>query len=235
MIKQWWLLLYERFSIFYLVFLIPYAFLLVRAGRWVTRTVTGFWPELPLVGIILLQFVHLRVLDEIKDYSFDCKYHPRRPLARGACSIAGAWGLTVALIAVELILIILISPIKALVMLLPLGYTFLIFKSFFLPGKHTSFFFDFLEIAGDAFFPVVQYLGILLVLALIPGREVPAGDPSLLYSTELNSNCCFIRWLSALTFYFSFFNILICLGIFLLFLMFGIIKYKKKKRIVSGE
>jgi hypothetical protein len=112
-----------------------------------------------------------------------------------------------------------ISPIKAAVMLIPLGYTFLMFRGFFLPRG--SAFCEFLELTGDACFPVLQYLGILFPLALIPSRGIiPVND--------------FIA-LSRLSFYISFKNLLICPGIFVLFFGFGILKYKKKKRIISGE
>ena len=85
---------------------------------------------LPISIIFLLFLFHLRLLDEIKDFEFDTKHHKDRPVQKGSVSLVSIKKLIV----INIILMFSLTYFTNLLLLLaiPIAYTFLMFKEFFI-------------------------------------------------------------------------------------------------------
>ncbi|MET9077564.1 hypothetical protein ABZX95_36690 [Streptomyces sp. NPDC004232] len=75
---------------------------------------------------VVLTLLFLRMLDEQKDLAHDRVHHPDRPLVTGAISAAELRGAMAAVAVVVVALNALLSPVAALLVLLPLGYALLL-------------------------------------------------------------------------------------------------------------
>lgn len=92
--------------------------------------------RLPLACVVALAFfLRLRLFDEIKDYQTDLTVNPDRPLARGLITIPEAQRLILALCAFEILVVSLLDPMLACSHLLAMGYSFLMYREFFI-GEH---------------------------------------------------------------------------------------------------
>ena len=79
-------------------------------------------------------FLRLRLFDEIKDYETDLTVNPTRPLARGLIKIPEVRKLIGLLCLLEFGLLACISKSVALAHILPVAYSFLMYREFFI-GK----------------------------------------------------------------------------------------------------
>lgn len=87
------------------------------------------WLTLVYIGFLL----HLRILDEFKDYHYDAKYHPKRPVPSGSINLAFLKSLDL----INLVLIVMFaffvsSPQIFLLFALVLIYSALMFQDFFI-------------------------------------------------------------------------------------------------------
>lgn len=81
--------------------------------------------------VIFLILYHLRVFDDVKDYETDIKLYPDRPLPRGLLSKKEAVMLATGCLIGELILCFFLSPRGIPIVLLTIGYSLLMYRSFF--------------------------------------------------------------------------------------------------------
>ncbi len=82
--------------------------------------------------VIVFIFIHLRILDEIKDYKSDIEAHPDRPLPRGLISVKEAGILVFSIIVIELGLAFLVSINFFIALVMTIFYSLLMFKEFFI-------------------------------------------------------------------------------------------------------
>jgi len=119
----------ERFP---LIPLFLYSLLTVTAIGTLFEKKPQFRIVLVLSFIYLGFWFHLRVLDEFKDYKFDLKYHPDRPIAKGIISLKEVKYADILTAALMIFLSFIITRNVIFVLfLISFGYTFLMFKEFF--------------------------------------------------------------------------------------------------------
>ena len=102
-IKRWWTFIKERhepfgITLMVLAFFAANSFIAYQQGvhappDW-NRLIAGFI-------LVWLIFLHMRLFDEVKDYDFDKKHNPDRPLARGLISVGEFSAMTLVCILVE--------------------------------------------------------------------------------------------------------------------------------------
>lgn len=85
----------------------------------------------------ILFFLHLRLMDEFKDFSLDSKYKPWRPVQRGLVSLKELGFVMIPVIALELILAAFTGFSGLIWMFSAVVYSFLMWKEFF-AGKFLS-------------------------------------------------------------------------------------------------
>jgi len=84
--------------------------------------------------VLLSFFFRMRLFDEIKDYATDCEKNPSRPLPRGVLKICDLQRVILILFGFEIVLTAVANPIALAVLLPAQGYSFLMYKEFFI-GK----------------------------------------------------------------------------------------------------
>ncbi len=105
-----WAYLQERFPpVVYTVLVALFFGSAVCVGRaWDSSAPVNPWSALGGV-VVLLAFLHLRLMDEFKDYERDCQTHPDRVLSRGIVSLALLKRMMIGAIALEAVLSIAIG------------------------------------------------------------------------------------------------------------------------------
>jgi 4-hydroxybenzoate polyprenyltransferase len=131
-VKRWWAFIRERFDPFSHTSMI----LVYIAAHF---TATGEVPRSPLKPLLIIAgtglfFFKLRLYDEIKDYEFDLRFNPQRPLARGLVKHRELYLFIGTCIAVELATFALLGPGALLAMTAAIAYSLLMFKEFFISG-----------------------------------------------------------------------------------------------------
>ncbi len=140
--KSWWIFLSERFAPATHVPMIA-SFTLANASLGLVLLAS---PELnrnapalerlPLAFVVAVAFfLRLRIFDEIKDHATDVVVNPDRPLARGLIRIPEAKRVILGLCVFELLALCLLAPVLALSHLLAMGYSFVMYREFFI-GEH---------------------------------------------------------------------------------------------------
>lgn len=120
----------ERFPV---IPLFLYSFLTLSA----IGTFFEEWPQPWVILILSLVYLgfwfHIRILDEFKDYSFDVKYHPERPVSSGEILLDDIKRLGVYNATIIIFLPLIITRSFSLILfLISFGYTFLMYKEFFI-------------------------------------------------------------------------------------------------------
>ena len=133
-LKRWGLFIKERFeplSHFLMIacfFGANYA--LDRAIIFSTEPSTG---RILIAFIVtLLFFFHLRLFDELKDYQADLHINPTRPLPRGLIELKEFRIVLMSVIGLEVLLASLLGPHVLTALLVPLLFSFLMYKEFFI-------------------------------------------------------------------------------------------------------
>lgn len=80
---------------------------------------------------ILCLFLHLRVFDDLKDYTEDCQHYPDRVLQRGIITLRELKILGCLTFAAEIALSLLWSPAALVAVLIAQGFSLLMFQEFF--------------------------------------------------------------------------------------------------------
>lgn len=97
-----------------------------------TGLMPDFGPTVVLGALtIFLTFFHLRIFDEMKDYSSDLAIHPERPLPRGIISLSEAGIVAASIMVAELALGFAIGPPAFVSALFVAAYSLLMYKEFF--------------------------------------------------------------------------------------------------------
>lgn len=131
-LKRWGTFVKERFepvsrSLMILTF--------VGANAYFAHAVSGAsfaaWDIAWSVVVCGLIFFHLRLFDEWKDYDVDCEVNPRRPLPRGLIDLGEYRVVTGVVIVLEVVAAALIGPVAAVAVLVPVGYSLVMLKEFF--------------------------------------------------------------------------------------------------------
>jgi 4-hydroxybenzoate polyprenyltransferase len=87
-----------------------------------------------LFFVLLSFFFRMRLFDEIKDYATDCDKNPSRPLPRGILRVRDLQRMIFMLFGFEIVIAAAFNPIALAVLLPAQGYSFLMYKEFFI-GK----------------------------------------------------------------------------------------------------
>jgi 4-hydroxybenzoate polyprenyltransferase len=77
-------------------------------------------------------FLHLRIMDEFKDFDIDNKYNPTRPVQRGLVSLTELKLIILIIIGIEVILSLFININCFIFILIAIIYSLLMFKEFFI-------------------------------------------------------------------------------------------------------
>jgi len=130
MLNNWRIFQRERFPLsshlpLILALLFAHAALAGLATAWP-------WPWVTLFLVLLSFFFRMRLFDEIKDYAIDCEKNPSRPLPRGVLGVRDLQQLILILFCFELALTGLAKPIALAVLLPAQGYSFLMYREFFI-------------------------------------------------------------------------------------------------------
>jgi hypothetical protein len=134
MIKNgWWPLIRERFPLAAYGPMIA-VFVAAHVVMAKTSAAVDFVSIAAIVVMTTSLFLRLRFFDEIKDYELDCKINPTRPLPRGVLTIAQVKQGITTLTLLELTLALFVFKWAGLWWLLPVLYSFVMFKEFFI-GK----------------------------------------------------------------------------------------------------
>ena len=131
--KRWGIFILERFEpVSHALMILTF----VGANAYFASALTG--ATLAPVDLLLtlvvcgLIFFHLRLFDEWKDYDVDCQVNPDRPLPRGLIDKREYKFVTAAVIVLELAVAALIGWHALLAVLIPIGYSLLMLKEFFI-------------------------------------------------------------------------------------------------------
>ncbi|MBY0470706.1 UbiA family prenyltransferase [bacterium] len=141
MLQRWWTFTQERFEPISHFVMISFFFL----GHWIVADYFMRYPAwsslgMPVWKILLLYlgtwvfFFKLRLYDEIKDYAFDLKYNPDRPLARGLLKKSEVQTGILICIFIELLFAQWVGMPAFVGMLVAVVYSLLMYKEFFV-GK----------------------------------------------------------------------------------------------------
>jgi 4-hydroxybenzoate polyprenyltransferase len=104
----------------------------------------------------LLFFLHLRLLDEFKDFEFDSAFHKDRPIQTGDISMGN---IKVILVVNFIILLILGLTLNfGYLLLIPLGYSFFMFKEFFVNDFYHKNSVAYLLAHEMVFFPLYLFI-----------------------------------------------------------------------------
>lgn len=102
-IKRWWTFIKERHEPFGITLMVLAFFAANSFFAYQVKVhVPPCWSRLT-AGFVLvwLIFLHMRLFDEVKDYDFDKKHNPERPLARGLISVEEFSAMTLVCILAE--------------------------------------------------------------------------------------------------------------------------------------
>jgi len=80
---------------------------------------------------VFLVFLHLRLMDEIKDATHDARHFPDRAVPRGLITLAEVRAIGSVVIAAELLLNALLPPAALVAFVAVLAFTFLMYREFF--------------------------------------------------------------------------------------------------------
>lgn len=132
-ISRWLIFIRERFSPLAHALMIT-AFFFANASA--AAISTGLRPEFGLTELlgallVLFTFFHLRIFDEMKDYSSDLTIHPERPLPRNLISLSEAGNVAAVIILAEIALGFAIGPQAFLSALSVVVYSLMMFREFF--------------------------------------------------------------------------------------------------------
>ena len=134
MTSRWWVYQSERFPIFRHGFLMA----TVCFGALVYSLRARGNYEFPDVDTLLIAFVstfifflQLRIADEFKDYDDDLAYRPYRPVQRGLVLLSDLRRIALAAAAIQILIVLWISPRLLLPLFLVWAYMLLMTKEFF--------------------------------------------------------------------------------------------------------
>lgn len=133
MLKNWWILIKERFSpASYVPMILVFT---LANGMYMNFVVDGDWSWAAFVLALLLLlsfFFRMRCFDEIKDYEVDLKINPTRPLARGILTVEQVKKGLFVMIAFELALSAYLGFWPFLVHSIAIFYSLLMYEEFFI-------------------------------------------------------------------------------------------------------
>jgi len=167
-LRNWWILIKERFSP---ASYIPMILLFTGANAlYLCKATDNEWHWLRFIAVFALLlsfFFRMRLFDEIKDYEVDLKVNPTRPLARGILSVAQVKKALLLLIVFELILAGCLGLSAFLIHAMAIGYSLLMYEEFFI---------------GDLLRPhlttyAVTHTFVSVLLALSAGIAMSGTDP----------------------------------------------------------
>ena len=120
----------ERFP---LISLLVFSFLTI-AGLSNKIQIQHHFIQIALLSIVYTSFLlHLRILDEFKDFEYDSRYHPDRPIQRGAIPLKTIKYIGIANFFVLMIISIMASkPALLALIVCVILYSLLMFKEFFI-------------------------------------------------------------------------------------------------------
>jgi 4-hydroxybenzoate polyprenyltransferase len=132
-ISRWQMFIQERFSpLAHAVMIVAFFCANASAASISTGSMPGFGLTEALGALVVfLTFFHLRIFDEMKDYSTDLTVHPERPLPRKLISLSEAGSFAAALMLAEVALGFAIGPQAFVAVLCVAGYSLLMYKEFF--------------------------------------------------------------------------------------------------------
>lgn len=136
-IKRLWTYQRERFPIFIMLFTsISVIFSSAAVALPSNLNLLDKIPFLILAIILSILFMfHLRVVDEHRDYFFDSKYHPDRPVQKGIVSLKELMVLNSISLIIQVLLVLNLSLKSNFLWLLAFAYTIISGKDFFLGNK----------------------------------------------------------------------------------------------------
>jgi hypothetical protein len=86
-----------------------------------------------ILGLIYVSFLlHIRVLDEFKDFVYDSKHHPERPVQKGSVKLSGLKIIGFLNLAFMISAAFMLFGSAAVFLIAALAYTFLMFNEFFI-------------------------------------------------------------------------------------------------------
>lgn len=135
-LKNWSIFIWERFSpithlpMLVLFFISNYLFFV----RFSQKEISQLQLALLFITTVLFYF-RLRLFDEIKDYETDKIIKPHRPLPRGLITINETYATIAALVILELVFFYIVNTRHFWFYFIPLIYSFLMFKEFFIGEK----------------------------------------------------------------------------------------------------
>lgn len=133
--KKWLIFIHERFEpVSHLIMIALFLIAHILVARVGVAPLPFFKAVLLFIGVTLF-FLKLRFYDEIKDYETDLKFNQSRPLPRGLLTIKDLHQAIALTILFELIIFSLISLKTLLFSLIPILYSLLMYKEFFI-GKY---------------------------------------------------------------------------------------------------
>lgn len=131
-LKRWGMFISERFDpLSHAQMILTF----VGANAYFTHAISG--TSFTITNLVLslvvctLIFFHLRLFDEWKDYDVDCEVNPDRPLPRGLIELREYKFVMAAVIVLEITAAALIGPHAVIAVLVPIGYSLLMFVEFF--------------------------------------------------------------------------------------------------------
>jgi 4-hydroxybenzoate polyprenyltransferase len=131
--KNWIQFIHERFPLFSHG---PMIALFLGGHFALVYSQTKLWPSLSISlfvsMFITIFFLKMRLFDEIKDFEHDKIHNPTRPLPRGLLTVKNVQNAILICLAMEIILAAMINPYSLKYALLAIGYSFLMFKEFFI-------------------------------------------------------------------------------------------------------
>ncbi|MBF0500958.1 MAG: hypothetical protein HQM09_12545 [Candidatus Riflebacteria bacterium] len=133
--RRWWIFLQERFELFgttlaIIAFFTANAIIALEPVEGV-RTFTSI-RSLSGLALMWLVFLHMRLFDEARDYQYDRKFYPTRPLARGLISLDELWKATLITIIIEVALAANLGWHVLIAYVLLLSFTLLMRMEFFI-------------------------------------------------------------------------------------------------------
>ncbi|GAB4281283.1 MAG: hypothetical protein Kow0029_26360 [Candidatus Rifleibacteriota bacterium] len=177
---RWWQFLKERHEPFGITIMIA-AFFAANALMAFEANVAGFpgWERLVLGFILVwLIFLHMRLFDEVKDYDFDRKYNPERPLARGLISVGEFTAMTLVCILAEASLAALLGWATFVTYVMALCFTLMMRLEFFIGDWMRPK----LELYAVTHTFSASMIGLLIYSVISAADPSAAGKPVLLFA-----------------------------------------------------
>jgi hypothetical protein len=118
--------------------------------------------------LTLWSYYTIRVVDEQKDYNYDLKYHPHRPIASGRISILDLWISNIFLIFCIFLYVYFLDFFRYIYfvgfyLLSFISFTFLSKKNFGIVSLHDNFLaYNFINSLGNAYILILTYIGAIL-------------------------------------------------------------------------